>query len=127
MTDNNHTFHELINAVDDIKEKISDNQYKHLVETIGLLKKKEKKFVRVKYIKTEITYPDIDCDCCDGDPYLTNKTIEEIFLINEEAENSYLYDHVKEITNEFLAKWDHTKVHRVGDICTLFLLNYELL
>ena len=133
MTDNNHTFHELINAVDDIKEKISDNQYKHLVETIGLLKKKEKKFVLVNYIKTKIKYPGIDCNCCDEEPRLDTEEREDIFLIDDDDEyavNFLCKDVIRVITSEVLDKWSDTKIYiptEARNPCNLILLDYHLL
>lgn len=99
------TFHELINAVDEIKEDITDQKYKHLVETIAELKKKEKRYVRVKYVDTHIKYDE------DDEPVLHSEIVHRIIMITETEENKAGFNHLDRKSYENWVKYKLLKMN----------------
>jgi len=113
------TFHELIDAVDEIKEDITDQKYKTLVETIAKLnEKKPSRFVLIKYIHTSIAYPD------DGTHCLQTEFKTGIFMITKTELNKAGMTHIPEYVYN---AWVRVKVWRVNDSeCCFMIENEEL-
>jgi len=106
------TFHELIDVVDEIKEDISDQKYKTLVETIGELKKKEKRYVRVKYVDTSI-------NCRDT---LSSEIVHRIIRITETQEHNAGFN---DLDRETYEDWVKYKLLKMNSVEHYTLIEYE--
>jgi len=116
------TFHEWIDVFDEIKEDISDQKYKHLVETIGDLKKKEKRYVLVKYIHSRIGF-EYNTLLEEEEPELISNEEQKILMITETDERKAGFNHISKGQFE---EWDRTKLFRIARSAEhLFLIDYE--
>jgi len=118
------TFHELIDAVDDIKCNITDKKYKHLVETIGQLKKKTSRFVKINYVKLSIKFDD------DEDTWLPETCKSKIFQITDEKPKGSkctccCYEARLHLTEEQLDDWKKNIIRRIHNLQVWVLKSCE--
>ena len=116
------TFHELIDAVDEIKEDITDQKYKHLVETIGKLNEKKDRYVLVKYIHSRIEY-EYNSRIDEEEAQLKSTQEEKIIKItetrNEKRGITFLW-------KDMFEEWKKSKIWRVAcESEHLILVDYE--
>lgn len=87
----------MLNAIEEIKEKITDQQYKNLIEGLGCLKDEEKSFYKIRYYM-----PVIQSTCGEFDVKLDLAFRETI--IDMELETPTLFD------------LGHLKMHSISHI-----------
>ena len=95
-------FHDLLNLVDNIKEKLIDSEYKEIIEKIGILNKNNKlQLYNITFIKTFITHKTPDSVVVNNvlrtdTVYLEDETCSGI---HDTLLNKYQYFQYKEHTD----------------------------
>lgn len=61
------TSHELADMIYSVKEKLTDKEFKDIMEKLSIKKKEEEDVYEFKYIKTTTHMCEIGCECCVGE------------------------------------------------------------